>query len=387
MIARRFITIMRARGAVLVAAAAALLVPRAAPGGTIRLLDEARAAADEPVTLGMVARLEGDDAASLGEIILAQSAKDLAGERTWAELSLDDVRRALTKHKVNLTRHALCGSVCLLRLSDARQEAGPAEARPARPESAAPLTASSATGSTIRDEVVRALLAVHRVEADRLRVTFDPRDDEFLSRGARGAARLSVAPSTAGGSSRGVLRVRLYDGERITDDRSIRADVEIFRRVVVMRNDVRRKDSIEAADVDEVEMWVAPGAEPTGSIDEVAGSVARGRLTAGEVLRRDQIEPPVIVKKGDLLTVYCISDGVEITTRARAVRPGRLGERIEVRAEGSKRGYLATVNGRGRAVVATDGTRPGEAGSDAGPGLQGGSDDAAIAPPDEGAHP
>ncbi|HVZ94263.1 MAG TPA: flagellar basal body P-ring formation chaperone FlgA [Phycisphaerales bacterium] len=327
------------------------LVPNTVFAGSIKLRPEAAVAPADPITLGDIAELNGEDALVLRTFVVTPIAGDITGSRGWTELNMDDVRRTLSTANVNLTRLALSGGSCTVRLINT-VGATPADPAPAPVE---PIRADAERGTTIRAAISRTLVDFLRVPADRLRLTFDARDEAFLAR-SEPTRRVSITPSTTEASSRIAVRVRVFEADRLVDERSVRADAEIYRRVVILQNTVKRKDALTVSDVAESEMWIAPGGtEPVATAEDAIGAVAKSRLDAGSVLRRDALEPAVMVKKGELVSVICISGGVELTTRARAVADGRAGDLVELKTDGAKKTFTARVDGRGRAVVVVEG--------------------------------
>ncbi len=103
------------------------------------------------------------------------------------------------------------------------------------------------------------------------------------------------------------------------------------------------------------EQWVAPS---VAALDPSAiqGVVARNRIDAGTILRPEHVEQPVVMKKGEIVTVDCVSGSVVVRAMARAMSPAKDGEVIAFQYLDSKRSFNARVNGPGRAVLvaATD---------------------------------
>ena len=96
------------------------------------------------------------------------------------------------------------------------------------------------------------------------------------------------------------------------------------------------------------------GPAPVESIEEATGSVVRRRLAAGTMLRVNELESPVLIERGDLITIHCISGGIVVKTKARARTAGRDGEMIELMMDGSRKSFRARVVGPGRAVMNLD---------------------------------
>lgn len=320
----------------------ALLLCTVADAGTIRLRDGVVVEPGEPVTLGCVAKLEGADATGLAamQIRAADAPMPACG---WLEIDVAAVRRALDESGVAMGRLAVSGRSCTVRV---RAEA-PVEA-PALVEAPAQIVTK---GPTIRTEVIAALAERYGVAVDELRATFEAPDEEFLSTPS-GAGRIVVSPTSTPGAARAVAQVRVVSGASIKASRTIRADIEVLRDVLVLKSPLRSREAITAGSFDSERRWVAPSSgDVISSFDGLEGSLARTRVAAGTVLRREHLESPVVMKRNELVTVYMVSSGFEIRTRARARADARIGDVLEFRAEGSKRSFMARVDGPGVAVA------------------------------------
>lgn len=80
------------------------------------------------------------------------------------------------------------------------------------------------------------------------------------------------------------------------------------------------------------------------SLDEVVGQEAVRSIAAGQVLDANYVQPPVLVKRGDVVTVYAHASGVRIKTTARARQSGSKGELVEVEALADRKRYFARVS-------------------------------------------
>jgi flagella basal body P-ring formation protein FlgA len=125
--------------------------------------------------------------------------------------------------------------------------------------------------------------------------------------------------------------------------------------IVVATRSVARGDVVTAADV-EVRM-IEPSAKTSGqravidSTSKIVGMEARQPLQAGEIVFADQVQAPVIVKRGDLITVSSQSGGIRVRTSARALQEGAKGDLIEVESLQGKQHYDARVIGLREAAV------------------------------------
>jgi flagella basal body P-ring formation protein FlgA len=99
--------------------------------------------------------------------------------------------------------------------------------------------------------------------------------------------------------------------------------------------------------------WLSPSMAAAG--EGAIGQVVRGRIGAGEVVLGRDVEPPMVARRGDVVSVDCLAGGLVVRTTARATENGREGEVITLQALNSKRTFRARMDGPGRAVLLADG--------------------------------
>ncbi len=351
-------TWMMAMAAALCAAVAA----SAAEAGVVTLWPSATCAAakaGDEIRLGDVARLEGEDAAALGGVVVAVA--DAAAERRNAiEIDLPAVRKALDGAGVNWGRLALHGSTCLVRLGGAGEGQAAAEVKTVAPRRVHEVVEVEGR-DTIRARIARDLARHFGVAPLDLRLLFDARDEDLLlqsERGRRVEAQVGAGPNSA----RVPVTIRVYESQRIVLERTLRVEAEVRVQAVVLAADARRGEILQAEALRTEWMWMAPGLPIAPSVEGAAGSKARTRLAMGTVLRLDHLESPVIVKRGDLVTVKCLSGSVALTAKARAQADARVGDLIELQLDGAEKAFLARIDGPGRAVADLDQAQRGGAG-------------------------
>jgi flagella basal body P-ring formation protein FlgA len=115
--------------------------------------------------------------------------------------------------------------------------------------------------------------------------------------------------------------------------------------------------------------WL-PVTARVGSATELQGRVAKSAIREGSVIELRQAEEALVIRKGELVAVDCISGGVVLRSQMRARQAGKAGDVIELtsltppKREKSKKGrdaqeraqpvvVRARVAGPGRAVVVT----------------------------------
>lgn len=298
------------------------------------------------LTLGDVAQLEGPDALALsGHVLRARPFE--SDSAAWFEITIEDVSRSLTEAGVPTGRLAMSGRSCRVR---------PRVDRPALSAAAAaqePASAQPPAGS-IGAEVLERLAAHYGVQSSDLRATFEAADRAALAR-PLASETLIIQPVSSDASATAVVQVRRVKDGSILEARTVHAQVEVQRQVLVTRRMIAAKRSIGAEDLAPEQRWVAPAtASPFASVQDAVGAFVRTRLEPGTVLRPDHVLSPLAVKRNELVTVYSVSDGFEIKVQARAKSDARVGEVIEFRTERSKSWFRARVDGPGVAVVVND---------------------------------
>lgn len=312
----------------------------------IALRPAVRAVADRALTLADVADLSGAEAETLAGVVVHAGLG--AGERGVVQMR--DVRAALDAHGVNWGKVSVRGSECELVVAAAPKAERPAPVAPQEPPPKHE-TIRDTGSSTVRTAVAGTLANLFGVTLEDLQIAFDDADGALLATGGEGR-RIEVQPAASPSASRIPLNVWIYEGDRVVASGQIRADVRVRRDAVIAMAGLRRGQTISAGDVTLETMWTEPSAgAPIASLDEAVGQVCRTRVPAGTALRADHVERAMVVKRGDLVTVHCVSGGIVVKAPARAQSDGRDGEVIEFKLDKSKRPFLARISGAGRAVM------------------------------------
>lgn len=316
----------------------ATLLCAGAFAGTITLRPGATIESARDVTLGDIADLDGE------------VAKALAGLRVGfvevaSEVTIAQVRAVLEAREVNWGRIALRGSVCAVRI-----------AAPAIADASAALTAPTERASpgveTIRDRILATLGELFGAEPDAIRVTLDDAGKDILARPINGR-RVDIETSSAN-SSRLAIRVWMYEGDRLVVDGSVRADVSLRVDCLTLSRALGKGDRLDASMFSRTTQWMAPtGAPPVRNEAQAIGAVARTRLDAGTILRTDHIEAPVVIKRGDLVSVHALAGSMVLKTQARALADAREGEMVELSRGRDRKAFLARAAGPGLAILET----------------------------------
>jgi len=313
---------------------------RASAQDVIALRSSATLEGTGPIRLDQIAEISGPSAQRLSAVVL-DAAELVEDKQGWVAIDLDRVRGTLEKLGTeNWGRLTLRGSTCNARRLDAQPAPAP------KPDSPTPALAQ---GPTVRDVVTARLAQVFDADERNLKLIFDESDAKLLNTATAG---LIADVQLVGKSERQPVSIRLYRDLTTVASGQLRVTVSIKRSVAVAIGGVRRGQSLDESTLISEERWVGPTIRPADP-EAVRGQFARGRISAGQVIEVTDIEPPVVIKKGEMADVVCLSGDVSVKVKARALESGRLGERIAFQMVDSKRDFRARVEGPSRAITGT----------------------------------
>lgn len=124
--------------------------------------------------------------------------------------------------------------------------------------------------------------------------------------------------------------------------------------VVALAQPVRRGDIVREEDLTTTRL--ARRKVPAGALldpGEIAGKQARNSLRSNTPLSRSDFQRPILIERGEKVTVNYEMPGMKLTTRAQAMDSGAVGDVIDVMNLQSRRIVPATVLSRGQVRVHT----------------------------------
>jgi flagella basal body P-ring formation protein FlgA len=310
---------------------AAVTTPTAA--AELRLLGQC-SSSSSMITLGDIAVITAADdaqAGQLGRIELFPA--PVAGTQRY--LRLREIQDLLLLRGVNLVEHQFTGSNQVLIVG----------------------------GQAVREQVDTALTAavvrkanarVHEAVVDYLQRNAPSGtpwivEMELSPAQARAVADYSGTIVVAGGAApwAGAQRFEfsLEQAERPTRF-EVEAQVGVPPTVVVVVRPLTRGAIVRETDVDVQQSQVAESdADVFTRLDEVVGRETTRALTAGRVLTRDAVREPLSVRRGDVVTVYARSPGIQIRTTGRVKDDGSVGELVAVESFHNRGAFFARVCG------------------------------------------
>lgn len=338
--------------------AAALVACGSARAQTVvELRPSARIAQGKTPTLDDIALVTGDQAAQVAQQSVAAlldgggaggSGGSSGSDGTWKRITAEDIRRVLDANvSLNAGRLSVRGAACEVLVGST-----PAPVR----QAARPAAASAPTGPNVRDLVIQKIAALLEAGADDLRLSFSEQDADLLGTPITG--RTVEIQGLASGDKLPLL-VRVFEHDRIVAGGRIRVDALVRRQVLVSRAPFKRGEPIAPEALATETQWLAPSVRPA-SLEQASNAVARNKIDPGDPVMADDVEPPIAVKKGEVVAVDCLSGGIIIKGLGRALATGRTGDVIEFEAangdgrrKGDVRTYKARISGPGHAVTVT----------------------------------
>ncbi len=185
----------------------------------------------------------------------------------------------------------------------------------------------------------RAEIEVNRLDP-RLRIDACPRPLQTSSRNQqRPAGRVSV-------------RVECTEPS-LQWARYVQATVQVFESVVVATRTLRRGERLQARDIELREIDTARLRDTVYRHPERAeGMAVRRTIAAGNPLTAGSVTEPILIERGDTVSITAESGTVRIRHQGVALQDGVMGERIRIRNQRSERVIQATVTDDGEARVA-----------------------------------
>lgn len=115
-------------------------------------------------------------------------------------------------------------------------------------------------------------------------------------------------------------------------------------RIVVPAHDIARGDVIGESDLTyaTVDGNALMSGVPT-KMEEVKGMQTRRVLSAGQPFRGDDVRRPIVITKGQSVTMQFSAPGVELTAMGRAMSEGGIGDMVTIQNPASFRMISATV--------------------------------------------
>ncbi len=320
--------------------------------GSIRLLDQAGCESVE-VTLSCIAELQGDQALSLADTVITRFRLN---DRELT-VTLDTLRDVLCDAGVNWSKVSLKGFTrCRVSRLAAEDELPTQQEGPVLSNIEGELDLE--TTVTLKDRILEMMERELCADRHDLQLTYSRRDEELVSRSIL-TGQYELEPVVGVKLGRLPVTIRRYEDGRAVETFTV--NVEVRRRVlaVVATRTIGKGDLFNADNLTVTEVWLdSDRGEPVDDPELIRGQVASTVLRESTVIYPSHVRSPLLVKRGELVTVRCFSGVLVVRTVVRAMENGALDDLIQVRNESTRETFNATVTGRRQAVIELNREKP-----------------------------
>ncbi len=321
-----------ARSSLLAALAWAMLAPPAGAaefhlrgefrteGGLVLVKDVADVYATDP-----------DEAKALGAIDLVAAPPD--GQKRF--LPLREIQDLLVLRGLNLREHRFTGA-SQVKIFGVIEAKAPSERSPAQ-------LPVKQTTDAVRQAILR-YLSQRAADVDSWTLKLSLNDDQVTqiasamqSITVEGGASPWTGPQSflvCVPAAKGTIRV------------AVTAEVSLPPMVVVATQSLGKGMLIRPTDV-----RLQPGQASEGntkvfqSLDEAIGKEAVRQIGEGQILDDHYVRPQVLVRRGEIVTVYARTAGIQVRVSARSRDEGALGDLVTVESLSKRETYFARVTG------------------------------------------
>jgi len=328
-------------------AAACLAVGQHAAAAELRLRREC-AASGPLVTLGDVAEVFAQSSAETASL---ESTELFPAPTGSAEryLRLRELEDLLLLKGMNLAEHRFSGASQVV-IQAGQQSSSSSTAGPQRPGLGS-AALRSAERRLVEAIVARLQSDVPKTDGSGWLVDVEPTPEQarWLSKPDAEVSATLAAPPPASPQGRRTFQVTV-DTTQQSVRFAVEAEVSLPVRVVVAAESIPRGALIQQADV-----TFAPaengrenrsGSAPPDAflrLEDVIGKETLRSIPKGKVLTEDLIRAPLLVRRGDVVTVCARAGGVCVRTMARARGDGSQGELVQVESLADRTTYYTRV--------------------------------------------
>lgn len=320
------------KGRVLIVLASLVWGTTVASAAEIELRREARPA-KHVVTLADVAVVHANDAAeaeTLGAIELFPSPP--SGPPRF--LRVQELQDLLLLHGVPLQKHHLTGcSQVAIRGADAHVESG---------DLSLPPVVQKKAERDVAEAIARSLQSAGNSQVWNVAVHLDDAQAHAVSKAQGAVVAHGDAAPAVGRHSFEVVLGSGKKGDRFAVDATVSLPLSVvvttrslMKGAVVGPNDVR----LQPAAPSEVE------SDGFRTVEEVLGSEIVQMIGEGVVLQKRFLHAPLLVHRGDIVTVYARAAGIRVRTTAKAREDGSQGDLLSVESLTDRKAYIARVCG------------------------------------------
>lgn len=164
-------------------------------------------------------------------------------------------------------------------------------------------------------------------------------------------ARVEFEPQASAFPGRCPLIVRVYEGSQLRQTLRLQVDVARSCQALVAVQTIARGQPVTADRVESKPVLLSVPGEPITDLSQIDGQISRTLIRPGVTLLAGHLQSPHLVRRGDWVTVRCLSGDLVVTITARAMSEATMDQVIEVRNESSRQSMSVRVVGPKQAVL------------------------------------
>lgn len=146
---------------------------------------------------------------------------------------------------------------------------------------------------------------------------------------------------------RTAVPVNIYVDGKLAKKKYIQAQVTAYQRVLVAQESIKRRQSLAENQFKwEKRPLVKLHSQPFTDVDSIQNYRLERSINTGQILTRNLIEIPPLVKRRDRVKIIAVVGRVRVSTAGVALESGTEGEHIKVRNIKSNREIMAKVIGK-----------------------------------------
>ncbi len=175
------------------------------------------------------------------------------------------------------------------------------------------------------------------------------------------AAKLGLELTVSGGRRPWTGRQYFkFVGSQPDQEMTVVATVTKIQPVVTVLRNIERGDLIRTTDVEIRQHEGNLSSSAVSSLAEAIGMEARRSIREGSIMLKSHLSAPLLVERGETVTVFARTAGITVRTFAVARQDGAQGELVQVETLAGKERFAARVSGRRQLEVLATGATTGD---------------------------
>ncbi len=185
--------------------------------------------------------------------------------------------------------------------------------------------------------------------AEKIEIKFQRLPDIYFSKGCS----LKVFPVPVSGFlNTQLFKVQSIKGGTILSTGFVQVFIRVYAMIPVAKRFILKGERIKEGDFNyELREINSSNFRFIRNKSSIINKIARVSIREGEVIRKELVISPYLVRRGERVSVFLNYRGIRIRAEGIAIDSGRLGERVRVKNERSGKILFCTVFGKGKVEV------------------------------------